>query len=238
MLDIIRGFPMPAKRESLSLEKVLESKISDEWFIILKNFITVYKYKKGEVIITQGEPVKGFFFINSGKVKVVSSIDDGKDRILRLSSSGDLVGHRAIHAENFPISAIALTDAELTFIPLEIFVKMIRNNSDFALFLIDFIATELRVSEYLMKNMIHQEIINRIAIIICFLIDSFGYDPNNKGQLYFTLPRSDIANMAGTTYESVIRSLAKLEEMKLIKLERKNIVILKESALRNLTGRI
>jgi len=43
MSDTIRGFLMPAKRETLSLEKVLENKISDEWFIILKNFITTKK---------------------------------------------------------------------------------------------------------------------------------------------------------------------------------------------------
>ncbi len=68
-----------------------------------------------------------------------------------------------------------------------------------------------------------------------FLVDSYGYDDEVEKQLQFTLPRSDMANMAGTSYESVIRTLTKLEEMKLIKNKNKHILILKENELRHLS---
>lgn len=227
---------MPAKSKvAFPLEKVLEGKISPEWFIILKNFTTHMKFKKGEKIIHEGEKVKGFYFITLGKVKIVSSIDEDQERILRLSHTGNLMGHRAISADVYPISAIALTDVEATFIPVDVFMKMIRNNPDFAVYLVDFIAQDLRETEERMKSMIHNDVIVRIALILIMLVDSYGYDENVKNQLSFTLPRTDIANMAGTSYESVIRTLSKLEDMKLIKIERKNIVVLKEAALRKLS---
>lgn len=226
---------MPAKSKiAVGLEKVLEGQISDEWFIILKNFATNAKFKKGDKIFIEGEKVKGFYFITSGKVKVVSSIGEDEERILRLSHCGNILGHRAISAEVFPVSAIALTEVEATFIPSEIFMKMIRSNPNFAVFLIDFIAQDLRETEERMKSMIHNDVIIRIALILTMLVDSYGYDEDVKNQLSFSLPRTDIANMAGTSYESVIRTLAKLEDMKLIRLERKNILILKEGALRKL----
>ncbi len=227
---------MPAKSKvAIAFEKILEGKISDEWFIILKNFSVHLKFKKGESIFTEGDKVKGFYFITSGKVKVVSSIGEDEERILRLSHSGNILGHRAISAETYPVSAMALTEVEATFIPSEIFMKMIRNNPDFAVFLIDFIAQDLRETEERMKSMIHNDVIIRIALILTMLIDSYGYDETVKNQLSFSLPRTDIANMAGTSYESVIRTLAKLEDMKLIRLDRKNILILKEGALRKLS---
>jgi len=104
------------------------------------------------------------------------------------------------------------------------------------LFLVEFIARDLRETEERMKSIIHNDVIIRIAMIIVLLIDSYGYEETPKNQLQFTLPRADMANMAGTSYESVIRTLAKLEDLKLIRLEKKNILILKEAALRKLAN--
>lgn len=218
-----------------TLEKCLENKVSAEWFIILKNFTTLKKYKKGERLVQEGSKVDGYFFINSGKVKIVTTFDGDHERILRLSHRGNIVGHRAINSDSFPISAIALTEVEATFIPKDTFQKMIRSNPDFAMYLVEFIATDLRETEERMKSMIHNDVIVRIALILCMLIDSYGYDAEEKNKLHFTLPRSDMASMAGTSYESVIRTLSKLEDMKLIRLENKSIIILKEAALRKLS---
>ena len=227
--------PTAKKKSPFNLEACLEGKISNEWMIVLKNLTINQKFKKNDRIIDEGTPVKGFYFIISGKVKIVTSIYEGQERILRLSHSGHLMGHRAISASVFPISAIALTDVEATFIPTDVFLKMIGQNPNFAIFLVEFIARDLRETEERMKSMIHNDVIVRIALILCLLIDSYGYDDEVKGQLHFTLPRSDMANMAGTSYESVIRTLSKLEDMKLIRLDKKNIIILKEAALRKIS---
>ena len=227
--------PATKKKSSFNLETCLDGKISPEWLIVLKNLTSNQKFKKNERIVEEGKPVKGFYFIISGKVKVVTSIYEGQERILRLSHAGNLLGHRAISADVYPISAIALTDVEVTFIPTDVFLKMIGQNPNFAIFLVEFIARDLRETEERMKSMIHNDVIVRIAHILCLLIDSYGYDENIKGQLEFTLPRSDMANMAVTSYESVIRTLSKLEDLKLIRLDKKNIVILKEAGLRKIS---
>lgn len=223
------------KKSEFNLETCLEGKVSSEWLIVLKNLTSNQKFKKNDRIIEEGTSVKGFYFIISGKVKIVTSIYEGQERILRLSHAGNLMGHRAISANAYPVSAIALTDVEVTFIPTEVFLKMIGQNPNFAIFLVEFIARDLRETEERMKSMIHNDVIVRIALILCLLIDSYGYNEEIKGCLQFTLPRSDMANMAGTSYESVIRTLSKLEDMKLIRLEKKNIIILKESGLRKLS---
>ena len=169
-------------------------------------------------------------------VKVVSLFDKTNERILRLASKCSLVGHRGLYSKNYPISAIALSDTELTFIPMDIFIILIKTNPDFSIFLITFISEELRRADEQMKNMIHGEVITRISIIICMLIDAFGYDAKEKLRLNYTLSRKDIANIAGTTYESVIRNLTQLENKKIIKMDGKNFIITDETDLRKLAS--
>ena len=102
--------------------------------------------------------------------------------------------------------------------------------------MLDFISKELFDSEERMKSMIHNEVIVRMADIICMLVNAFGYDRNEKQKLNYTLSRKDFANIAGTTYETVIRTLVQLQKMKLIELDGKSIIVKRESDLRKLAG--
>ena len=198
---------------------------SEEWILLIKNYLTTKSVKKDERIFNEGDPVTGIYFINSGKVKVTSRYDLENERIVRLSKAGHLLGHRSFYADKYTISAISLSAAEISFIPKDIFVKFIKANPDFALYILEFVIKDLHETEEKMKGIIHDEVIVRIAKIITMLIDSYGYDQTNMKKLQYTLPRSDMANFAGTTYESVIRNLGKLEELKLITLDNKNIII-------------
>lgn len=217
-------------------ERFLSGYCSDEWMFLVKNFLVVKNFKKDQRFITEGDKVTGVYFINKGMVKVVSSFDKNNERILRLANKGSLVGHRGMFSKNYPISAIALSDTEVTFIPIDLFIKLIKTNPEFSLFLITFFSDELRKTEEQMKHMIHGEVITKVAKIICMLIDAFGYNPKEKHKLNYTLSRKDIANIAGTTYESVIRNLTQLETKKIIKIDGKNFIIPNESNLRKLAG--
>ena len=225
------------KEQSVNeFEKFLSAYCSEEWVFLLRNYLQVKSFKKDEHIFSQGDKVSGVYFINKGMVKVVSLFDETNERILRLANEGYIVGHRGLYSKYYPVSAIALCNTEMSFIPIDIFTKLIRTNPDFSLFMITFISEELRKADEQMKNMIHGEVIKRIAIIICMLIDAFGYDKKEKSRLNYTLSRKDIANIAGTTYESVIRNLTQLEIKKIIIMDGKNFIISKETELRKLAG--
>ncbi len=183
-------------------------------------------------IFSEGDLVKGIFIINSGKVKVVSVFDKDKERIHRLASEKKILGHRGIGSKKYTISAIALTDTIVTFMPMDIFNILLKTNPALSLFMIEFMAEELRNSEEQMKNMVQLEVKERIASILVTLINSFGYDSKESTKLSFTLSRKDIASIAGTTYETVIRTLAYLDKKKLIELVGKDIHIKNEKELK------
>jgi len=221
-------------KNSKKIRNVLYEYCSQEWHSIIQNSETAFSVNKGGKIFAEGDPVKGVYFIDSGIVKVVSGHTKKIERILRLAGNGELLGHRGFSVSNYPVSAIALTNTKITFVPRDIFRTLIKTNSTLSLYLIDFLSNELRESEERTESLMHSEIKDRIVVILLKLADLFGYDKQEPQKLFYSLSRTDLANMAGTTYETVIRILASLQKQKYIKLTGKSIHLLKPEKLRTL----
>jgi len=212
--------------------KIFKKYCSEEWLIIFETNKQEIKIKANQVVFNDGDSVKGIYLIEKGKVKVLSKMGEKDYHIIRLAGHDSILGHRGIHFKKYHIKAETLEDSVFTFIPIEIFIKIIKANPEMAIYLINFLSEELREAEGRMKNLSILDPKKRIAIILIKLIDVFGYSNSKSNLLSFTLKRSDIANMANTTYETVIRSLTFLEEKNLIEGIGKQIAIKNEKRLR------
>lgn len=212
--------------------KIFKKYCSEEWMIIFETNKQEIKIKANQVVFNDGDSVKGIYLIEKGKVKVLSKMGEKDYHIIRLAGHDSILGHRGIHFKKYHIKAETLEDSVFTFIPIEIFIKIIKANPEMAIYLINFLSEELREAEDRMKNLSILDPKKRIAIILIKLIDVFGYSNSKSNLLSFTLERSDIANMANTTYETVIRSLTFLEEKNLIEGIGKQIAIKNEKRLR------
>lgn len=114
------------------------------------------------------------------------------------------------------------------FIPLKIFNAAIRSNPDFAYFMMMFFAEELRESERLATQL---PIRNVIASVLYNNLQVFGLSKGSKTKLSQTLSRKDLASQAGTRYETLVRTLADLNNEGIIKIDGKSIHILNENEL-------
>ncbi|MDP2385744.1 MAG: Crp/Fnr family transcriptional regulator [Bacteroidota bacterium] len=205
--------------------KLFKKYCSNEWLPIFDiNKQTIHVRAK-QRIFNEGDPVKGVYFIEQGKVKVLSKFNAKDEKIVRIAGNDTILGHRGIHYKHYHISAEALTETTLTFLPIDIFIKIIKANPNMAIYLLDFIIEELREAEERLKGLLIFDPKKRVALILIKLIDCFGYADKNSNLLSYTLSRADIANMAGTTYETIIRTLANFEKLKLIELVGKEIAI-------------
>lgn len=92
-------------------------------------------------------------------------------------------------------------------------------------------AEELKDSEIHIKELTNNTVLQRVTKVIKINAEVFGYSTIEKNMLSFTLSRKDIANFAGTTYETVIRTLNTLEKMGVIKTNKKNLYILNSKEL-------
>lgn len=189
-----------------------------------------------ERIFNEGDPVKGIYFIEKGKVKVLSKFNGKGEKIIRIAGNDMILGHRGINYNSYHISSEALTDTTLTFLPINIFLKIIKANPNMAIYLLNFFIEELREAEDRMDSLLNFDPKKRVALVLLKLIDCFGYASKNSNLLSFTLTRADIANMIGTTYETVIRTLAKFEKLNYIELVGKEIAIKNISKLKEIAA--
>lgn len=224
--------PSLAKKEKSILD-FFRRHISEEWAEFISFYRRIQHYKKGEVIIRENDPVEGMHIIIEGKVKVVSSYGKKEERIVRLAGNEDFVGFRGFGGQwIYPVSAIALTDTDLFFIPNKIFNMVLKANGEFSFFMLSLLMQELRRTEDMIKKLTYFEVKNRIAWAIFRLISVYGFEDSVTGKLSHTLSRKDFADMTGTTYESVVRTLNELNKKKIILIEGKTIRVLNYNALR------
>ena len=158
---------------------------------------------------------------------------DSKEKLVRLASSGHIIGHRSLNSNNiYSVSAITLSDTEVTTYPKKDFENALKESPKFCFEFMMFLADELLNSEKHMKAISSMPVKCRIAKAILINALSFGWDENDSGKLNLTLPRKDIANYALTTYETVIRKLKELSDEKVIELDNKSILISDIDALK------
>lgn len=214
--------------------KLFKKYCSAEWLPIFDMNKSTIVVKAKQRIFNEGDLVKGIYFIEKGKVKVLSGFNGKDEKIIRIASNDMILGHRGIHYKHYHISSEALTDTTLTFLPINIFLKIIKANPNIAVYLLNFFIEELREAEERMDSLLNFDPKKRVALVLLKLIDCFGYANKTSDLLSFTLSRADIANMVGTTYETVIRTLASFEKLKYIELVGKEIAIKNISKLKEI----
>ena len=215
------------------MKTFLEKHCTKEWYEFIKFHMKVISFKKKECIFRGNEKTKGLYIIDTGKVKVSYVLNDGSQRLIRLAADGDILGHRGFGGNwTYPISAWALTDTVVEFIPLEIFNILAKSNVDFLFNLTMFYAEELRKSDLRLKDI---PIKHLVADALYDNLKVFGYENENSTKLSYSLSRTDIASYVGTSYETVVRKLAEFKKEGVIRIDKKDIHILDEKKLKALT---
>ncbi len=223
------------KKPLSSAPEIISRYFGTYWIPVYSLNKSTRKFRKGEEVIMSGVQLNEIGFVLSGKLKICTDWGTEKEHISRLVSEGDIIGFRA-YGNNmlFSCSAVAITECEVEFLPIELFEEMLTSNNGFCYYFMTLIAKELNRSEKQRRDFSKIGTKQRIIYTILYNLDAFGYAEKNKKLLACTLSRKDYASIAGTAYETVVRTLADLEEEKLIRIENKTILILDEPALRRM----
>ena len=185
---------------------------------------TSHTIKKGEVIFEEGENVNGIFCVKKGVCKLTKLSPNGKDHIVKLVSKGELLGQRSlISDEPVNLSAVALEDMEVCFIPKTEVMGFFDKNNQFSMNVMKTICGDLKEADSHMVDMAQKSVKERLAETLLHLQDSFGV--NEDGSLKVQLSRDELASMIGTATESCIRLLSDFKKLGLIELTGKKITL-------------
>jgi CRP-like cAMP-binding protein len=189
------------------------------------------QFKKGEIIFREGNRANGLYCISSGKVKIYKTGIEGRDQIVRMAKTGDIIGYRALlSGEPYFASASALEDTSVCMIPASDFNKYTDLNPSFSKGLLQKLTQDLKESEERMMRMAQKSVRERLAATLLLLMQTFGTVGPDK-VLNVDLSREDIASLVGTATETVIRLISDFKTEQIIATRGKKILILNEKAL-------
>lgn len=215
-------------REFSSLKALTKDEL-----VKLSDCKTSHIIKKGEVIFEEGENVNGIYCIKDGVCKLTKLSANGKDHIVKLVTKGELLGHRSmISDEPVNLSAVALEDMQVCFIPKSEVMGYFDKNNQFSMNVMKSICGDLKEADDHMVNLAQKTVKERLAETLLYLNDTFGKNEDNS--LKVQLSRDELASIIGTATESCIRLLSDFKKLGLIELTGKKIVLKDINALKKL----
>ena len=210
----------------------------DRFFIDEKKYISYNRddhsnsiqLKRNEVIFSEGKYPKGIFHIHNGLVKVFKHGKDGKEQIIQICKSGEVIGFRAVLSENsYNVNAAALEDnTEICFISTSDFNQYKNSNPQLQNRLIQELSSELQEWADFVTNMTQRTVRQRTALALIVLNESYDGKEIN-------VAREDLANMVGTATESLIRIINEFKKDSIITVHARRITVLDLSKLKSIT---
>jgi CRP-like cAMP-binding protein len=195
---------------------------------------TSHTVKKGDIIFEEGENVNGIYCVKEGICKLTKLSPNGKDHIVKLVKKGELLGQRSmISDEPVNLSAIAMEDMQVCFIPKAEVMGFFNENNKFSMNVMQTICGDLKDADDHMVSLAQKNVKERLAETLLYLEDTFG--KNKDGSVYIQLSREELAGIIGTATESCIRLLSEFNKLGLILLESKKITILDRVKLKRLS---
>lgn len=202
-----------------------ESKLRD--LNDLKNFFDdngeEFKFKKGDIIFEEGQNSNYIYLIRSGTVKAHSLDEHGKELITSIYREDDLFGYTTFNS-NMPYQnfATALDDSELVGITRNELTKILNDNHDVAMDMLDLLSADLSGARAQLLEMAYSSVNKKTAATIL----KFAEKLNKKTSEAIKISRNDLASVAGIATETLIRTLSGFKKDGIIEIEGRNIKIL------------
>jgi CRP-like cAMP-binding protein len=177
-------------------------------------------YKKDATVLHENETGSALFVIISGKVKVSRESDDGKEVILSILNESDFFGEMAIlDGLNRSASVTAIEEAELFLIQRIDFLNLLQEHPEISVSLLQELTRRLRASDLRIKSLSLKDAEGKVASVILQLADDIGKIKQGKVEIERLPFQHDLANMAGTSRETISRTLHSFAKRGLIELE-------------------
>ena len=181
------------------------------------------------MLFMQGDRAEGFYVLLSGKVKVMKLSSQGKSQILGVFGPGDSVGEVAVFEDGtYPAYAQAIEDSTLAFLPRDRFIQVVRENPDLALGMMAILSRRLRRLTSLAESLALKEVPARLAQYLLTLASERG------DEVVLGLKKGEIAEVLGTTPETLSRALSRLSARGIIEVKGSRVKIVDIDALRGL----
>lgn len=182
------------------------------------------KYKKGQQVYTEGQVPKGVYYIKKGSVNITRN-NAGKPITVRLGLKHNFIGYLSLLKHwDYTTTATTIENAELYFIPKQVFLKAIHTDNKFANIIIDTLCSRVNESNSMIVDLITKEVQQRLAVLLLTLEHTVE-EGKDYGEGFLHFSKKDLAAILNIKPETLSRNLAQLSKDAVIKLHKKDNAI-------------
>ncbi len=203
------------------------SELRDEYLEKIHCISLLRKYGKGRIIFMEGEPGEAFFYVKSGLVKITKLSRDGREHILHILNEGHIFAEVTLFNKTvYPATAEVLEEAEIGMIKNEDLEKVLMENPELSLQLIKYLNKRLEEAHMKIRNLALYDTYARTAQALVKLVEDYGKESSKGIELDLNISRQELANIVGTTRETVIRALTAFKKERSIDINKNTITII------------
>lgn len=223
-IDFLKNIPIFSDLDDETLRKIYKSGL-------LQNF------RKNSVILSEEDAGSAMFFIVEGKVKVSRSSGDGKEVILAILNESDFFGEMAIlDGMTRSATVTAVEDSKLFIIQRAEFLELLRNFPDVSIALLQELSRRLRAATMKIKALSLKDAEGKVATVLLQIADEVGKIKQGIVEIEDLPYQQELANMAGTSRETISRTLHSFAKKGMIELEGSKVKILDYEKFKELYG--
>lgn len=192
-------------------------------------------YPAGAVLFVQSQPSRGVYFLSRGRIKLSVCARDGKTFILRVAEAGDAVGAgAAVCNRAYETSAETVEPCEISFIRQTDLLRLMRQYNEFAIRMAECLSREYNTTcREIFTRMLSESASGRLARLLVGWLDKNG-EAKVPGQMKFVLTHEEIAEMIGTSRETVTRLFTEFKRKHFIQRNGSTLIVRNRGALESM----
>lgn len=213
----------------------LFSELSSDEMREIRAITTTRSVKKGELIFREGQESHGFYILVSGVVKIYRIAPNGREQIIHFVDAGDAFAEATIFNGTYPANAEALADCVVLRIEREGFKRVLTHNPQLTFKIMATLEKWLRRMRERISELCVAEVPARFA---CYVLSLPPSAAHRNGHVSFdmTISKTALAQMLGTTKETLSRIIHKLRDRRVVDYTGKRIVILSRPKLEKIAA--
>lgn len=192
------------------------------------------KYKKKQLIFTEGNHPIRLYYIQKGRVKIFKTNNEGKELIVNILNEGEFFGYIALlEGSTYKVNAEAIEDCEIAAIPKHEFEELMNNNPEVARKFIKLLAKNVTEKEEQLLHIAYNSLRRKVADALLIVKKKFS---ENHDKHNINISRENLAAIAGTATESLIRTLSDFKNEHLIDIKDGRIAIVNEDKIEKMAN--
>jgi len=194
-------------------------------------------YPQGAVLFLEGQPARGAYIVCSGRVKLSTASQDGKTLILRIAEPGEVLGlHATVSGKPYELTAETLQPCQLDFIKRDDFMRFLQNHAEACLNAAHHLSQNCQDAYEMIRSLgLSHSVSEKVARLLLEWANG-GENTKDGIRIKVSLTHEEMAQLVGTSRETVTRVLGEFREKHLAQLRGSTLLIQNKAGLERLIG--